>query len=51
MAKLAWHFHWFTKRLKEDPAAKNYNDVALTADEDTDVAELEMMLTQISVAR
>jgi len=51
MARLAWRFHWFTKRLKADPSAKNYSDVALTADEDTDMAELEMMLTQITVAR
>jgi hypothetical protein len=50
MAQLAWRFHWFTKRLDRDPATKNYNDVALTADIDTDMAELEM-LTQISAAR
>jgi len=50
MAQLAWRFHWFTKRLDRDPATRNYNDVALTADIDTDMAELEM-LTQISAAR
>jgi radical SAM superfamily enzyme YgiQ (UPF0313 family) len=50
MAQLAWRFHWFTKRLDSDPTTINYNDVALTADADTDMTELEM-LTQITVAR
>ena len=52
MGALAWRFHWFKKRLEKDPAAKNYGDVALTADEDADMASMEMMtLTQIAVAR
>ncbi|WP_158945139.1 radical SAM protein [Granulicella sp. S190] len=51
MARLAWRFHNFKERLKREPAAKNYSDLALTADEDTDTSALEMMLTQISVAR
>src|SRR6185312_4509557 len=51
LARLAWRFHRFKKKLDKEPATKNYNDVALTADEDTDMASLEMMLTQITVAR
>ena len=51
MARLAWRFHWFKKRLEQEPGAKNYSDLALTADADTGVGELEMMLTQIAVAR
>jgi radical SAM superfamily enzyme YgiQ (UPF0313 family) len=52
MGKLAWRLHRFTKRLDEDPATRYYSDVALTADEDSDFAELEtMQLTQIAVAR
>lgn len=51
MARLAWRFHWFKQRLEKDSATKNYSDVALTPDEDTDTASLEMMLTQIAVAR
>jgi len=51
LARLAWRFHRFKKQLDKEPATKNYNDVALTPDEDTDMASLEMMLTQITVAR
>jgi Radical SAM superfamily len=51
MAQLAWRFHWFQKSLDRDPATKNYNDIALTPDEDTMSESLETMLTQISVAR
>jgi radical SAM superfamily enzyme YgiQ (UPF0313 family) len=52
IASLAWRLHRFTKKLNSDPATKNYNDVALTADEISDLAELETMnLTQIAVAR
>ncbi len=51
MLRLAWRFHWFKERLEKNAAAKNYSDVALTADEDTVQEELEMMLTQIAVAR
>jgi len=50
MAQLALRFHRFKLKLEREPSAKNYNDVALTADEDTNMEELEMMLTQIKVA-
>jgi hypothetical protein len=50
MAQLALRFHRFKVKLEREPGAKNYNDVALTADEDTNMEELEMMLTQIKVA-
>jgi len=50
MAQLALRFHRFKLKLEREPSAKNYNDVALTPDEDTNMEELEMMLTQIKVA-
>ncbi len=54
IAQLAWHFHFFTRRLDRDAAARNYTDVALTADQDTDASTLEMtemVLHQIAAAR
>jgi hypothetical protein len=42
MAQLAWRFHWFKKRLERDPDARNYTDLALTSDSETDT-ELEML--------
>ena len=43
MAQLAWRFHWFKKRLERDPDARNYTDVALTPDSETDTEMLEML--------
>lgn len=51
MGALALRFHRFKRQLERDAAAKNYNDVALTADDRIDSTELETMLTQIAVAR
>jgi hypothetical protein len=44
MAQLAWRFHWFKRRLERDPAARNYNDVALTPDSDNSADGLEMLM-------
>jgi hypothetical protein len=44
MAQLAWRFHWFKERLLRDPAARNYTDVALTPDSETDTEALEMLV-------
>ena len=44
MAQLAWRFHWFKKRLENDPTARNYTDVALTPDSE-DVSEALEVLT------
>jgi hypothetical protein len=53
MAQLAMHFHRFKLKVQKDPASTGYNDIALTADEDTNVDDLEMshpqVLTQIAV--
>ncbi|HLJ25688.1 MAG TPA: radical SAM protein [Candidatus Angelobacter sp.] len=43
MAQLAWRFHWFKKRLERDPDARNYTDLALTPDSETDTEMLEML--------
>jgi Radical SAM superfamily len=43
MARLAWRFHWFKKRLERDAAARNYKDVALTPDSE-ESSELEMFV-------
>jgi hypothetical protein len=43
MAQLAWRFHWFKKRLERNPDARNYTDVALTPDSETDAEMLEML--------
>ena len=51
MAQLAWRFHWFKTRLDKTVGAKEYSDVALTANDEIDTSSLETMLTQISVAR
>jgi hypothetical protein len=50
MAQLYLRFRGFTRRLKRDPEAKSYNDVALTPDAETDTAALEMLLTRIAPA-
>ena len=44
MAQLAWHFHWFKERLLKDSSARNYTDVALTPDAETDTESLEMLV-------
>src|SRR5215813_7988096 len=44
MAQLAWRFHWFKERLEKDPIARNYTDVALTPDSETDSESLEMLV-------
>jgi hypothetical protein len=53
MAQLAIHFHRFKLNVQKDPTSTSYNDIALTADEDTNVEDLEMshpqVLTQIAV--
>ena len=51
MAHLFWRFHRFTRKLEQDRSARNYIDVALTPDSETDVGALEMMLTHIAVAQ
>ena len=51
MAQLYLRFRRFTKELARDGSAKNYTDVALTPDSETDTSELEMMLTHIAVGR
>ncbi|HLJ86272.1 MAG TPA: radical SAM protein [Candidatus Angelobacter sp.] len=43
MAQLAWRFHWFTKRLERDPAARHYSDTALTPDSETVNEALEVL--------
>jgi hypothetical protein len=43
MAQLAWRFQRFKKRLERDPHARNYSDVALTPDSETDSEALEML--------
>jgi radical SAM superfamily enzyme YgiQ (UPF0313 family) len=50
MAQLAWRFHWFKKRLERDQDAKNYSDVALTPDADTDAESLEMLMAHTTPA-
>ncbi|HEY6348987.1 MAG TPA: radical SAM protein [Candidatus Angelobacter sp.] len=47
MAQLAWRFHWFKKRLERDPNARNYSDVALTPDAETDTEMLEMLAAHV----
>jgi len=44
MAQLAWRFHWFKQRLERDANARNYSDVALTPDSETDAESLEMLV-------
>jgi len=44
MAQLAWRFHWFKERLERDRDARNYSDVALTPDSETDAESLEMLV-------
>jgi radical SAM superfamily enzyme YgiQ (UPF0313 family) len=51
MAQLFLRFRGFVKRLERDRSAKNYSDLALTPDSETDTSALEMMLTHISVAQ
>jgi len=51
MARLYLRFRRFVSRLERDGAAKTYTDLALTPDSETDAGALEMMLTQIAVAR
>jgi radical SAM superfamily enzyme YgiQ (UPF0313 family) len=52
IASLALRLHRFTKKLDKDPAAREYMDVALTADEIVDMAHVDtMQLTQIALAR
>jgi hypothetical protein len=52
IASLAWRLHWFTKKLDRDPSAREYSDVALTADEIVDIAHVETMNpTQLATAR
>ena len=51
MARLFWRFHRFTRELEQEQGAKNYTDVALTPDSETDVGALEMMLTHIAVSQ
>ena len=43
LAQLAWRFHWFKERVQRDPTARNYTDVALTPDSETDTEMLEML--------
>src|SRR5262245_705091 len=43
MARLVWRFHWFKKRLERDPKARDYRDVALTPDQESQVEELEVL--------
>jgi hypothetical protein len=43
MAQLAWRFHWFKRRLERDPNARDYTDVALTPDQESQVEELEVL--------
>ncbi len=43
LAQLAWRFHWFKERVQRDPSARNYTDVALTPDSETDTETLEML--------
>jgi len=47
MAQLAWRFHWFKKRLERDPEARNYRDIALTPDSETDTEMLEMLAAHV----
>lgn len=44
MGQLAWRFHWFKERLERDAGAKNYSDVALTPDSETEAESLEMLV-------
>jgi hypothetical protein len=44
MTQLAWRFHWFKERLLRESGARNYTDVALTPDSDTDMEALEMLI-------
>jgi radical SAM superfamily enzyme YgiQ (UPF0313 family) len=48
MAQLAWRFHRFKKRLERDQDARNYSDVALTPDSETDTESLEMLVAHTS---
>jgi hypothetical protein len=47
MARLVWRFHWFKKRLERDANARNYNDVALTPDQEAQVEELEVLTAHV----
>ena len=47
MAQLAWRFHWFKERLERDADAKNYSDVALTPDSETEAETLEMLSAHV----
>ena len=43
MAQLAWRFLRFRKRLERDPESRGYTDVALTADREENVEQLEVL--------
>jgi hypothetical protein len=49
MSQLAWRFHWFKERLLRESGARNYTDVALTPDSDTDMEALEMLVPHTAV--
>ena len=51
MAQLAWRFHWFKKRLERDPEARNYRDIALTPDSETDTEMLEMLAAHVPASK
>jgi len=51
MAQLAWRFHWFKKRLERDPEARNYRDIALTPDSETDTEMLEMLAAHVPAGK
>jgi hypothetical protein len=50
MAQLAWRFHWFKRRLERDPNARDYTDVALTPDQESQVEELEVLTAHAEAA-
>jgi hypothetical protein len=50
MAQLAWRFHWFKRRLERDPKARDYTDVALTPDRESQVEELEVLTAHAEAA-
>jgi hypothetical protein len=49
MSQLAWRFHWFKERLLRESGARDYTDIALTPDCDTDLETLEMLVPHTAV--
>jgi hypothetical protein len=50
MARLVWRFHWFKKRLQRDTRARDYTDMALTPDQESNVEELEVLTAHVHAA-